>query len=265
MSLKTVGRAGGEERLNEESLPYEVGTKWLSGLIADGLDDALVGKKAGDTVTGKASAPPHAENHPLAGLELDIEAEVVEIKRPDLPEVDDEFAKSYDFDSADELKEAIDKDVRSHNERDRERAIENLALEQLVEKADFELPQELIEREVEDLARRAAYELQMQNKSEEEIAQKIAEIRAQRAEQSTRELKAFFILDKIVETEKILVTENEVREAVAAIAAYNQQQPEQMYAALRDSGRLGSLRNQLREKKAREKLRGKVKVTDKKD
>ena len=53
-----------------------------------------------------------------------------------------------------------------------------------------------------------------------------------------------------------------VREAVAQIAAYNQKPPEAMYAALRDSGRLGSLRNQLREKKARAKLRQKVQVTD---
>ena len=66
----------------------------------------------------------------------------------------------------------------------------------------------------------------------------------------------------IVEKERILVTENEVRDAVTAIAAYNQKAPEQMYALLRDSGRLGNLRNQLREKKAREKLRKKVKVAD---
>ncbi|MEE8166903.1 MAG: hypothetical protein V3T64_15155 [Myxococcota bacterium] len=140
--------------------------------------------------------------------------------------------------------------------------MENLALLQLVEKSSFELPAELIEREVEDLARRAAYELQMQNKSEEEIAQRIAEIRAQRADESTRELKAFFILDKIVEKERILVTENEVRQAVASIAVHNRQTPEQMYALLRESGRLASLRNQLRERKAREKLRKKVMVKD---
>ncbi len=88
----------------------------------------------------------------------------------------------------------------------------------------------------------------------------LSEIRARSADESARELKSFFILDKIVEKERVLVTETEVREAVAALAAYNQQQPDQMYAMLRESGRLGSLRNQLREKKAREKLRNKVKV-----
>jgi trigger factor len=262
VSLKVMGTAGEEQMLAEDNLPYEVGTSWLSGLVADGLDDVLVGSKVGATVTAKASAAPHSEGHHLAGHELDIEAEVLDIKRPDLPELDDELAKAFDFDTADELKEVVEKDVRAHKERDRERAIENLALAELAERVEFDLPQELIEREVEDLARRAAYEMQLQKKSERETAQKIAEVRAQRAGESAKELKAFFILDKIVEKEKVLVTENEVREAVTAIAAYNQTAPDQMYAQLRDSGRLGSLRNQLREKKAREKLRKRVKVSE---
>ena len=262
VTLKVTGTAGEETLLNEDNLPYEVGTSWLAGLIAEGLDDELVGKSAGMTVKAKASAPPHHENHPFADAELEIEAEVLDHKRPDLPEVDDDFARSFDFDSADELRQMIERDVKSHKERERDRAIENLALTQLVEQCEFELPAELIEKEVEDMARRAAYELQLQKKPEEEIAQRIAEIRAQRAEQSARELKAFFILDKIVEKERILVTENEVREAVAAIAQYNNNPPEQMYAMLRDSGRLGSLRNQLREKKARAKLRKRVQVTE---
>jgi FKBP-type peptidyl-prolyl cis-trans isomerase (trigger factor) len=112
------------------------------------------------------------------------------------------------------------------------------------------------------LARRTAYELQMQKKSEEEIAKSVAEIRARRKDESAGQLKAYFILDKIVDKERILVTENEVREAVTQIAAYNNKSPDEMYALLRESDRLGSLRNQLREKKARAKLRSKVKVTD---
>ena len=262
VTLKVRGMAGETEVLSDDNLPYEVGSSWLGGLVADGLDDGLVGQKPGATTTAKAFAPPHAEQHPLAGAEITVEAELIDVKRPELPKLDEDFAKAFDFDSVDELVETITRDVAGHKERERDRSIENLALTQLAEKSDFELPAELIEKEVEDLARRAAYELQMQDKSPEEIAGRLAEIRAQRAEESARELKAFFILDKIVEQERILVTENEVRDAVASIARHNQKTPEQMYTLLRDSGRLGSLRNQLRERKARDKLRGKVSVKD---
>lgn len=72
----------------------------------------------------------------------------------------------------------------------------------------------------------------------------------------------WFLLDKLVEKEKILVPENEVRDAVAQIAAYQGKTPEQMYVLLRDSGRLSSLRNHMRIKKARQRLRSQIKVTE---
>jgi len=262
VTLKVQGSVGGETVLEEESLPYEVGSMYLGGLIVEDLDDGLVGAKVGGKASGKAYPPPHAHDHPLAGHEVDVETEVLEVKRPDLPDVDDAFAKGWDFDSRDELVGAVRADVQRHKERERDRLIENLALQQLIEKAAFELPEDLIEREAEEIARRVAYELQQQNESEEEIAKKVAEARSRRSEESGREMKAFFLLDKIVESERLIVTENEVREAVTLIAAHGGKTPEEMYEMMRNAGRLGSLRNQLREKKARERLRSKVKVRD---
>jgi len=90
----------------------------------------------------------------------------------------------------------------------------------------------------------------------------VADVRARRSEESANELKMWFLLDKLVEKEKILVPETEVREAVAQIAAYQGQSPEQMYVLLRDSGRLSSLRNHLKVKKARARLRSQVKVAE---
>ena len=131
----------------------EVGSSWLGGLVTQGLDEVLEGKEVGAAVQAKAFAPPHNEQHPLAGQEIDISAEVLDQKRPELPEVNGGFAKAFDFDSVDEMVETVTRDVAAHKERERNRLIENLALLQLVEKSSFELPAELIEREVEDLAR----------------------------------------------------------------------------------------------------------------
>ncbi len=262
VSLKVRGLSGEKELFHHENLPYEVGSRMLADLIVDGLDEELEGKKVGTTASAKAFAPPYAENHPLAGIELELQAEVLDHKRPDLPDLDDAFAKQFDFDSKDELVDIVRKDVHSQKERQREKMIEDLALNQLIEKCDFELPEEMIEREADEIARRASYELQMQETPEEEIAKQVSQIRKQRATESARELKSFFVLDKIVDKERILVPESEVQEAVAQIGAYHDKSPEQMYALLRDSNRLSSLRNQLRVKKARAKLRKKVKVKD---
>lgn len=260
----TSGDVDGDEPLfHAADLIYEVGTKFMGGLISEDLDAALLGNKVDAEITATAYAPPHEAEHPLAGIAVDVTAKVLDVKRPDLPELDDELAKSLDFDDVAELRETVSKDVLSRKERDRNKEIENLALEQLIEKAKFELPADLIEQEVNEVASRAAYALQQEDKSEEEIAQKIAELKAARQEESEAELRRFFVLDKIVEKERVMVTETEVKSAVAMIGAYNQKSPEEMYASLRESGRLGTLRNQLRETKAREKLRKKVTVTDK--
>jgi trigger factor len=262
VTLDARGSDGEDELFHSEDLVYEVGTNFLGGLVTDDLDAALSGKKADAEVEASAYAPPHEANHPLAGVDVAVRAKVLDVKRPELPEVDEEFAKSLDFDSVAELRENIEKDVLARDERERNRRIEDLALEQLIDQSKFDLPDELIQQEVDELAARAAYALQQEGKSEEEIAQKIAEMKTARREESEAELRRFFVLDKIVEKERILVTESEVKSAVAMIAAYNQTTPDDMYAQLRESGRLGTLRNQLRETKAREKLRKKVTVKE---
>jgi trigger factor len=230
--------------------------------VTDGLDEALVGKHEGDSVTAKGFVPPHVESHPLAGVDLALHAEVVEVKRPELPDVDDKLAAAYDFKTKDEFVAFVREDVARHKATQREKLVEDLALARLLEKTKIDLPDDLIQREGDEIARRVAYEMQLQGKSEEEIAKQVAEVRGRRAEESANELKMWFLLDKLVEKEKILVPETEVREAVAQLAAYQQQSPEQMYVLLRDSGRLSSLRNHLRVKKARAKLRAQVKVTE---
>ena len=255
VTLKVRGTTGGMDVLQEESLPYEVGSHYLGGLIVEDLDDGLVGASAGGKATGKAFPPPHADDHPLAGHEVEVEAEIVEVKRPDLPDVDDAFAKSWDFDSRDELLDAVRTDVRRHKERERDRLIENLALHQLIQQADFELPEELIEREAEDLARRVSYDLQQQGKTDEEIAREVTEARRRRSEDAGREMKAFFLLDKIVEKERLLVTEGEVQEQVNLMASRYGRPVEEMRAYLEQRDLFSSLRGRLRERKVMEALR----------
>jgi len=261
-TLRIKGVAGDKEAFQHDGLPYEVGSRVLADLVTDGLDEALQGKHVGDAVTAKAFVPPHVESHPLAGQDLVLHAEVVDFKRPELPEVDDKLAEAYDFKTKDEFLAFVREDVSRHKAEQRDRLVEDLALAQLLEKTKFDLPDDLIQREGDEIARRVAYEMQLQGKPEEEIAKQVADVRARRSEESARELKMWFLLDKLVEKEKIIVTENEVREAVAQIAAYQGQSPEQMYVLLRDSGRLSSLRHHLRVKRVRAKLRAQVKVTE---
>lgn len=262
VTLRVDGGSEGKTVFHQESMVYEVGTRWFGGLIAEGIDEELRGKSIGAKVKAKAVAPPYDAENPFAGMDIAVEAEVTEHKRPELPPVDDALAKAYDFESLDAMRDAVRADVRERKARERERAIEEAAIGEILARVSFELPEDLIRREADEMARRAGYEMQMRGASEEETARRIAEIRERRAEESAREMKAHFVIDRVAEKERILVTETEVKEAIAVLAAYNQKSPEQMVAMLREGGRIGSLRHQLRERKARARLRERVKVKD---
>jgi trigger factor len=262
VALKVRGLEGEQELFHHDALPYEVGSRMLADLVTQGLDEELTGKHAGDTVAAKAFVPPHIESHPLAGRDLAVQAEVVDHKRPELPPVDDKLAEAYDFKGKDEFLAFVREDVGRHKAEQRDRLVEDLALQKLLEQTKIDLPEELITRETDEMARRAAYELQLRGKSEEEIAKQGADLRARRSDEAAAELKMWFLLDKLVEKERILVPETEVRDAVAQIAAYQGKTPEQMYTLLRDAGRLSSLRNHLRVKKARARLRTQIKVKE---
>ncbi|MEE8166902.1 MAG: hypothetical protein V3T64_15150, partial [Myxococcota bacterium] len=111
VTLRLSGMAGESQVVNEDGLPYEVGSSWLGGLVTQGLDEALDGMEVGAAVQAKAFAPPHNEQHPLAGQEIDISAEVIDQKRPELPEVNEDLSKAFYFDSVDELVDTVTRDV----------------------------------------------------------------------------------------------------------------------------------------------------------
>ncbi|MFQ5845011.1 MAG: trigger factor, partial [Planctomycetota bacterium] len=127
VSLRVRGSSGDQELFHEENLPYEVGSRYLGGLIPEDLDEALAGRRAGERVEAAAAAPPHEEQHPLAGVRLSLDAEILDIKRPELPPVDDRLAGAFDFDSRAELEAAVRRDVGRRKESERNRLIEDLA------------------------------------------------------------------------------------------------------------------------------------------
>jgi len=262
VTLRVTAMSGETLVIDNAEVQYEIGSNQLADLIAEDLGDALVGKEPGATVNATGYVPPHTIHHPPASRELALEVEIIDAKRPALPEIDDDFAKGLDFDDQEELHDSVRKDVEKRLATVRERFIEDAALAQLVEATAIELPRALIENETDEIARRAGYEAQLRGDTDAEIAKSLAKIRTRTDEETARALKVYFILGEIVETERILVTEDEVREAVAQIAPYYGPMGDNLYAIMRDAGRLTGLRNQLRAQKARAKLRKKVEVDE---
>ena len=124
-----------------EGLSHEVG----SGQLIDGLDRALIGLKTGEEAqfTTKLVAGEFADS------DADVTVKVGAVKERELPELDDEFAQlASEFDTIDELRDAVRSRVEQSKKIEQANAIRDKVLDELLEKVEFPLPEKIVEGEV---------------------------------------------------------------------------------------------------------------------
>ncbi len=135
-----------------EGLSHEVG----SGQLIDGLDDAIVGLKAGETkvFTTTLAAGEHA------GEEAQVTVTVNSVKERELPEPDDEFAQlASEFDTIDELKASLKDQVERVKRVQQAEQIRDKALETLLEQTEVPLPEKIVQAQIDDTVHNAIHQL----------------------------------------------------------------------------------------------------------
>jgi len=170
-------------------------------------------------------------------------------RRPVAPELNEEFAKAMDFDSLEDLKKAVSHSITQSKERDAALALEQQAFDQLLTAAPFELPQGVLKAQARNIMLRQQYRLRQRGVPAEEIEKHMDDLRNASEESAARNLKIYFILDRIAEKEKIFVTEDEVEARIAAMAGGYNLTPQRMRAQIEQEGSLSELRAGLRENK----------------
>ena len=172
-----------------------------------------------------------------------------EIRRPVAPPLDEAFAKTMDFDTLDELKKAVARTLAQRKEREAAQALEQQAFDLLLAKAPFDLPQGVLKAQARSIMLRQQYRLRQRGVPPEEIEKHVDDLRNVSEEAAARNLKIFFVLDRIAEKEKIFVTEEEVEGRIAAMAGGYNLSPQRMRAQIEQEGSLSDLRSGLRENK----------------
>jgi trigger factor len=219
---------------------------------------ALAGKKAGDTVEYPLMLSDDHPDKSLAGKKAQITAKVKSVKRRRLPELDAAFAKTFDMDSVDELKD----DLRKHLLREKEREVRSgqvsEVLDQILKENDFALPEGLITASIQEAQERARGELIMRGAQEEEVDAAMAKHEAQSRESMVRHLKERFVLEEIARKEKIFVTEDDVDARIQAMAGQAGRHPHEIRSMLEEREMLATLRRSMREEKVREFLLSKA-------
>ncbi len=246
---------GDSVEARDENVYYPFGRGVVADFVAEGIDEQLDGKSAGAEATATVKVAMDDPREELRGRELDLTVVLKEIKRYELPPVDEDFLKKNDFDDEDELKDDIQKQIQRAKARQRDGLAEDLLVDQLLDAVEISLPEDFVERELENWALRKRMSMQMEKAEDEEIAKEIEAARDDTKSAIEKDMQKFFLLDRIAEAEEVDVTEAEMVQAVQEIAMAYGHPIEQVMAQFRDGGRLQELQSQIRHRKARAAIR----------
>ena len=186
-----------------------------SGQFIPGFEDQIVGHEVGEEFEINVKFPEKYQAENLKGKDATFKIKLHEIKRKELPVLDDEFAKDVsEFDTLDAYKDSIREKLQSDREKAAESDVENQIVEALIEKVQGEIPDEMYENEVEESINSFAYRLQSQGLNLETYLKYTGmdteALKAQFKPQSEKQVKVRLALEKIAELENLEPTEEEV-------------------------------------------------------
>ncbi len=194
-----------------------------SGSFIPGFEEQVIGMSAGEEKEINVTFPEDYHATDLAGAPVVFKVKVHEVKETIVPEKDDEFAKDVsEFDTIAELRSDIEKKMLENKQSGVDRAFKNAAMDQAVANMTVEIPDSMVEEELERQMERMDYELRSQGASLEAYAQMLGGD-MERMKNSLRPgalaaVKTNVMLDAVVTAENIEVSDEECEEEFAKIA-----------------------------------------------
>lgn len=194
-----------------------------SNTFIPGFEDQIIGMNIEEEKDINVTFPEEYFSKELAGKEATFKVKLHEIKKKELPELDDEFAKDVsEFDTLDELKASIKEKLEEENTSKAKYETEEEAIKTVCDDVKVEIPSGMVETEtdnmIKEIEQRLMYQglnlaqyLQMMNKTE-------ADMRKELEEQATRQVKVRLVLEAIIKKEKIEATEEEVNAKLEEMA-----------------------------------------------
>ena len=223
---------------------YEL--KLGSHTFIPGFEEQVVGMSAGEEKDINVTFPENYHEKSLAGAPVVFKVKVREVKETVVPEKDDEFVKDVsEFDTMAELRADIEKRIRDEKQSGIDRAFENAAIEKAVANMTVEIPDSMVEEELERQMERMDYELRSQGASLEAYAQMMGgnmdNIKNSLRPGALSSVKTNVMLDAVVDAEKIEVTEEECEEEYAKLAESYKMDVEKVKEILDTEGMKGDL------------------------
>lgn len=190
----------------------------------EGFEDQLIGNKKGETCDVNVTFPAEYHADELAGKPAKFVVTIKEVKRNELPELNDEFASEVsDFDTLDEYKADIRKKLQEKKEQDAKVENENNVIEKVVENAQMELPQPMVDTQAREMVENYARRLQSQGLNINDYMKYTGmtpeKLMEQMRPEAEKRIKTRLVLEKVVEVENVEVSDEKLDEQINEIAA----------------------------------------------
>ncbi|WP_306334223.1 trigger factor [Streptomyces sp. KL118A] len=214
-----------------------------SGELLEGIDDAVKGLEAG----GEATFTSELKGGSAQGKEAEVTVKVTQVAARELPSLDDDFAQlASEFDTLDELKADSRKRLENMKQYDQATQAQERVLEKLLELVEVPVPEKLLADEIQTRTHNLEHHqlgqmgldldkyLEIQGKSREEFD-------AETKEQAEKGIKTQFVLDELVNKEKLNVNQEELTEHLMRRAQSSNMSPDQFAQAVVEGGQVPML------------------------
>ncbi len=218
------------------------------------IGQALEGAKPGETREAEAKLGTAVDDPALRAAKIRVQVRVNDLKRLRLPELNQSFLDSINFESVDKLRRAVRENLERRIRSEQRQAIRRQILDILLYQTPFELPAELVMNEEKSTISKLVAQLKREGMSDNEIRASEAQIRANAHESTLRSLKEFLLLAKIAEAEGIKVEDEELELEIEAIADRTDESVRRVRARVEKEGGTDSLASQILERKVIDRI-----------
>ena len=219
-----------------------------SGAFIPGFEDQLIGCKAGDEKDVVVTFPKEYHAEELAGKEATFKCKVHKVEETILPTLDDEFAKdvSDTCETLDDLKKEITERLKSERQEAADAAFEEKLLDVVIAGMKADIPEAMIDSQVDTIVQDFGYRLQMQGMGLEQYLKmtntEMGAFRAMFKDQAERQVKTRLALQKVADQENITVSEQEIADEYAKMAEQYKMDVEKIKTIVAESALSGDLR-----------------------
>jgi len=230
-----------------------------SGSFIPGFEEQVVGMKLGEDKDVNVTFPEEYHSEQLAGKPAVFKVKLHEIKRKNLPALDDEFAKDVsEFDTLEEYKNDIEQRLKKNKEDANRSLREQSVVEKAAEAADLDIPEAMIETEIDFMLQDFANQLRWQGMNLDTYyqftGQSEQQLREQMTENAGKRVRQNLVLEAIGQAEQLTVSDEEIEEELTKLAERVQKSVDEVRVMLNTNGNMDGLRRDLMTRKTIELL-----------